>query len=89
MESLSRVTIKAFLLEFRLSVRLKEKSNYTWHFVSQKNPPAQRGKQKKSTNRKNQQRRKNKTKQKQTNKQTKKNKPRKEKATTFYLGINL
>ena len=83
MESLSRVTIKAFLLEFRLSVRLKEKSNYTWHFVSQKNPPAQRGKQKKSTNRKNQQRRKNKTKQKQTNKQTKKTNQEKKKQQRF------
>ena len=83
MESLSRVTIKAFLLEFRLSVRLKEKSNYTWHFVSQKHPPAQRGKQKKSTNRKNQQRRKNKTKQKQTNKQTKKTNQEKKKQQRF------
>ena len=47
MESLSRATIKAFLLEFRLSVRLKEKSNYTEHFASQKKPPVLRGKQKK------------------------------------------
>ena len=70
MESLSCATIKAFLLEFRLSVRLKEKSNYTWHFISQKRPPIRRGKKKEHKQKKinNSEKEKNKRKQKQKKK---------------------
>ena len=84
MESLSCATIKAFLLEFRLSVRLKERSNLTLNFAK-KDLPSVEGKREEHKQKKiNNSEKENKTKAKKTNKQT--NQEKKKQQKLFSLG---